>query len=106
MAFSKHYKTLITDKAYSTSDMDFEGSELDLPDVCLPIKKALSEYGVKELTPIQIGTLPSCLEGMDCLAKAKTGTGKTLAFLIPTVERLVRSIVHIESFVAFHQGNM
>jgi ATP-dependent RNA helicase MSS116, mitochondrial len=31
-----------------------------------------------------------CLTGVDVLAKAKTGTGKTLAFLIPSVERTVK----------------
>ena len=52
---------------------------------------ALAEAGVKELTPIQSGVLPHCLEGRDVLAKAKTGTGKTFAFLVPTVERLLRT---------------
>ena len=51
---------------------------------------ALAEAGVKELTPIQSGVLPHCLDGKDVLAKAKTGTGKTFAFLVPTFERLLR----------------
>eukprot|EP00239_Pterosperma_sp_CCMP1384_P009353 CAMPEP_0197862416 /NCGR_PEP_ID=MMETSP1438-20131217/39164_1 /TAXON_ID=1461541 /ORGANISM="Pterosperma sp., Strain CCMP1384" /LENGTH=457 /DNA_ID=CAMNT_0043479967 /DNA_START=74 /DNA_END=1447 /DNA_ORIENTATION=+ len=41
------------------------------------------------MTPVQSATLPHILQGKDVLGKAKTGTGKTLAFLIPTVERLL-----------------
>ena len=52
---------------------------------------ALADAGVEELTPIQSSVLPHVLAGADVLAKAKTGTGKTFAFLVPTVERLLRS---------------
>ncbi|GMH60491.1 hypothetical protein TrRE_jg4123, partial [Triparma retinervis] len=38
------------------------------------------------MTEVQAQTLPICLSGVDTLAKAKTGTGKTLAFLIPALE--------------------
>ena len=38
------------------------------------------------MTPVQVGTLPVIIQGVDVLAKAKTGTGKTLAFLIPSIE--------------------
>ena len=39
-------------------------------------------------TPVQDGAIPPALEGKDVLATAQTGTGKTLSFLIPIVERL------------------
>ena len=39
-------------------------------------------------TPIQAQAIPSALEGKDVLATAQTGTGKTLAFLIPLIEML------------------
>ncbi|SGY45300.1 BQ5605_C001g00271 [Microbotryum silenes-dioicae] len=42
-------------------------------------------------TPVQEATLPVILTGVDVLAQAKTGTGKTLAFLIPSIELLLRS---------------
>ncbi|KAJ1628504.1 P-loop containing nucleoside triphosphate hydrolase protein [Pavlovales sp. CCMP2436] len=42
------------------------------------------------LTPVQREVLPLALAGKDVLAKAKTGTGKTMAFLIPSVARLLR----------------
>ena len=41
-------------------------------------------------TPIQAQAIPSALEGKDVLATAQTGTGKTLAFLIPIIEMLQR----------------
>src|SRR5438552_5670253 len=39
-------------------------------------------------TPIQAAAIPQALAGKDVLATAQTGTGKTLAFLIPVIERL------------------
>jgi ATP-dependent RNA helicase RhlE len=41
-------------------------------------------------TPIQAGAIPAVLEGKDVLATAQTGTGKTLAFLIPIIEMMAR----------------
>jgi ATP-dependent RNA helicase RhlE len=41
-------------------------------------------------TPVQAQALPPALEGKDILATAQTGTGKTLAFLIPIIEMLLR----------------
>jgi len=40
-------------------------------------------------TPVQAAAIPQALEGKDVLATAQTGTGKTLAFLIPVMERLL-----------------
>ena len=44
-------------------------------------------------TPIQVQAIPPALEGKDVLATAQTGTGKTLAFLIPLIELLNRAPV-------------
>ncbi len=41
-------------------------------------------------TPVQAAAIPQALAGKDVLATAQTGTGKTLAFLIPIIERLLR----------------
>ncbi len=41
-------------------------------------------------TPVQAAAIPQALEGKDVLATAQTGTGKTLAFLIPVMELLLR----------------
>ncbi|CAM9809586.1 unnamed protein product [Discosporangium mesarthrocarpum] len=45
--------------------------------------------GYVHMTKVQEKSIPACLEGGDVLAKAKTGTGKTLAFLIPAIEKCV-----------------
>jgi ATP-dependent RNA helicase RhlE len=41
-------------------------------------------------TPVQAAAIPEAMEGKDVLATAQTGTGKTLAFLIPIIENLLR----------------
>jgi ATP-dependent RNA helicase RhlE len=41
-------------------------------------------------TPVQAAVIPNALEGKDVLATAQTGTGKTLAFVIPIIERLLQ----------------
>ncbi|KAF8213883.1 P-loop containing nucleoside triphosphate hydrolase protein [Mycena galopus ATCC 62051] len=54
-----------------------------------PISEA-SKRGIKHefLSDVQASTLDPALKGLDLLVQAKTGTGKTLAFLLPAVERL------------------
>ena len=52
-------------------------------------KRAILEgMGFETLSAVQAATLAPLLAGRDVLAKARTGTGKTLAFLVPTIERL------------------
>ncbi|CAH0477395.1 unnamed protein product [Peronospora belbahrii] len=46
--------------------------------------------GYKFLTHVQKDTLPLVLEGHDVLAKGKTGNGKTIAFLLPMIERMIK----------------
>ncbi|OJA15702.1 hypothetical protein AZE42_08694 [Rhizopogon vesiculosus] len=52
-----------------------------------------SKAGIKHefLTDVQDATLERALSGIDLLVQAKTGTGKTTAFLLPAIERLVSS---------------
>ncbi|GMF15877.1 unnamed protein product [Phytophthora fragariaefolia] len=47
--------------------------------------------GFEFLTRVQRDTLPLVLDGRDVLAKGKTGNGKTVAFLLPTLERMLKS---------------
>ncbi|QDS71384.1 hypothetical protein FKW77_002818 [Venturia effusa] len=42
------------------------------------------------MTPVQAATIDRLLRGVDVLAQAKTGTGKTVAFLVPSIERILR----------------
>jgi len=52
------------------------------------IKKNLAVLGFKKPTDIQFKSIPSILKGEDVLAIAQTGTGKTLAFAIPVIDRI------------------
>ncbi|GAA5929584.1 hypothetical protein JCM1841_004986 [Sporobolomyces salmonicolor] len=51
----------------------------------------IAKGGFEYCTEVQKQTLPVILTGVDVLAQARTGTGKTLAFLIPSIERLLRA---------------
>jgi len=57
-------------------------------------RRAMAEVFCYEfMTAVQNETLPLILKNeKDCIAKAKTGTGKTLAFMIPTIERIISSM--------------
>lgn len=52
----------------------------------------LEEQGYKTPTPIQAQAIPVILEGRDVLGCAQTGTGKTAAFALPTLQRLSQNI--------------
>jgi ATP-dependent RNA helicase DeaD len=53
-----------------------------------PLILALSELGFETPTPIQAASIPALLKGQDVLAQAQTGTGKTAAFALPTLEKI------------------
>ena len=53
-----------------------------------PILKAIKEQGYVDPTPIQEQAIPYALQGRDILGCAQTGTGKTAAFSIPTIQLL------------------
>ncbi|CAJ0751918.1 20333_t:CDS:2 [Entrophospora sp. SA101] len=54
-----------------------------------PILKGLSQLGFVEPTPIQKQSIPIALMGKDICGGAITGSGKTVAFLVPVLERLL-----------------
>ncbi|XP_052171199.1 probable DEAD-box ATP-dependent RNA helicase 48 [Diospyros lotus] len=53
--------------------------------------KALTQAGYVQMTRVQEATLSVCLEGKDVLVKAKTGTGKSAAFLLPAIETVLKT---------------
>ena len=52
------------------------------------ILRAVAEKGYETPTPIQAGAIPKILDGRDVIGVAQTGTGKTAAFAIPTIQIL------------------
>ncbi len=64
-----------------------------------PVKRSLSKMGFTEPTPIQEKVLPLALRGRDIVGQAPTGTGKTVAFGIPIVERCEAPSKGIEAVV-------
>nr|POE86613.1 atp-dependent rna helicase drs1 [Quercus suber] len=68
----------------STGDGSFAAMSLSRP-----IMKGLSGVGFSSPTPIQIKAIPVALEGKDVVGGAVTGSGKTAAFMIPILERLL-----------------
>jgi len=61
-------------------------TELDLSK---PLQKAVRALGYEETTPVQTQAIPPGLERRDIVGCAPTGTGKTLAFVLPALEHLL-----------------
>ncbi|KAI7725665.1 hypothetical protein M8C21_023481 [Ambrosia artemisiifolia] len=71
-------KTLVMDEKKSNAVSQFRISD--------PLRNALKTKGIESLFPIQARTFQSIYDGLDLIGKAKTGQGKTLAFILPILE--------------------
>lgn len=56
----------------------------------LQMLNKVAQVGFTAPSDIQKGVIPAILEGKDVIGKAKTGSGKTAAFLLPTLQRIVQ----------------
>jgi ATP-dependent RNA helicase DeaD len=59
----------------------------------------LKQRGIAQPTPIQERAIPSIIEGKDVLAQSQTGTGKTLAYLLPILEKADSSSKEVQAVV-------
>jgi ATP-dependent RNA helicase RhlE len=55
-----------------------------------PLQEAVEDMGFDKPTPIQAQAIPHALAGRDVVGCAQTGTGKTLAFILPALEQLLQ----------------
>ncbi|KAF2403792.1 DEAD-domain-containing protein [Trichodelitschia bisporula] len=55
------------------------------------IIQTITKMGLETMTEVQKLTINEALQGDDMIAQAKTGTGKTIAFLLPTIERILKN---------------
>jgi ATP-dependent RNA helicase DeaD len=63
------------------------------------IKKAVADMGFETASPIQSEAIPSLLEGRDVIGQAQTGTGKTAAFGIPMVDKIIAFDKYVQGLV-------
>ncbi|WOK92252.1 hypothetical protein Cni_G00943 [Canna indica] len=70
-------------KQEEEEDVGFEELGLDPR-----LTRALSKLGIAKATPIQREAIPLILEGKDVVARAKTGSGKTFAYILPMLQKL------------------
>jgi superfamily II DNA/RNA helicase len=76
---------------FETVDAPPEPTTFEALGVPAPVLAALARAGCEQPFPIQAATLPSALAGRNVLGRARTGSGKTVAFAVPTVVALARS---------------
>ncbi|KAM3216292.1 DEAD-box ATP-dependent RNA helicase 53, mitochondrial [Capsicum annuum] len=67
-----------------------EGLEISKLGICEEIVSALAQRGITSLFPIQKAVLEPAMQGSDMIGRARTGTGKTLAFGIPIMDKIIQ----------------
>ncbi|KAJ1133485.1 hypothetical protein NDU88_011773, partial [Pleurodeles waltl] len=88
------------DQRVRTTDVTAtKGNEFE--DYCLKreLLMGIFEMGWEKPSPIQEESIPIALSGRDILARAKNGTGKSGAYLIPLLERLDVKKTHVQALV-------
>ncbi|MDM5340917.1 DEAD/DEAH box helicase [Fictibacillus enclensis] len=61
--------------------------------------ESLKNQGIYEPTPIQEQVIPLLLEGTDVIAKSQTGTGKTMAFALPVLQRIDPEVKNVQALI-------
>ncbi|KAK2877828.1 DExD/H-box ATP-dependent RNA helicase dhh1 [Arthroderma sp. PD_2] len=83
-----------TEDVTATKGLDFEDFY-----ITRELMMGIFEAGFEKPSPIQEETIPVALTGRDILARAKNGTGKTAAFVIPTLERTNPKIAKTQALI-------
>lgn len=60
--------------------------------VAQDLEALLAQHGINQPSPVQAQTIPVILEGKDVVSKSQTGTGKTLAYLLPLLQSIKNDI--------------
>ncbi|XP_027932619.1 DEAD-box ATP-dependent RNA helicase 53, mitochondrial-like [Vigna unguiculata] len=86
---------LAVERDYSNEDVGSgtncdEGLEIAKLGISTEIVEALAKKGIAKLFPIQRAVLEPAMQGRDMIGRARTGTGKTLAFGIPILDRIIQ----------------
>ncbi len=77
-----------TEKTTESTEVKIKFSEMNLSE---DVQRAVEKMGFESPSPIQEEAIPHLLEGRDVIGQAQTGTGKTAAFGIPLIERIIKA---------------
>ena len=88
------------DERFKTEDVTkTKGNEFEDFFLKRELLMGIFEKGFERPSPIQEEAIPIALAGRNILARAKNGTGKTGAYVIPTLEKLDLSLTHIQALL-------
>ena len=82
---------MVTNNTPSSDPSDNPSLSFDAMPLSDEMRNALSEMGYKNPTPVQAAVWDSVAAGRDVLVQARTGTGKTAAFGLPLIDRIIRA---------------
>lgn len=110
---SIHQSALLrqTAEAYSSTDADraipiTKFAELETRKIIHPnvVRTLTKDMGLETMTEVQAATINEALKGTDVVAQAKTGTGKTMAFLLPILQNIINRDPHLAERTHGHRG--
>ncbi|KAI7735284.1 hypothetical protein M8C21_031057 [Ambrosia artemisiifolia] len=78
------------DQSYDDRASNSDGLEISKLGINHEIVDALAKKGITKLFPIQRAVLEPAMQGRDMIGRARTGTGKTLAFGIPIMDKIIQ----------------
>ncbi len=81
----------MSDPQQRIAERTSETTSFDALPLNASLRRGVREMGYQQPTPVQQGTIPLAIAGHDVIGVAQTGTGKTAAFLLPILERLLDS---------------